>query len=128
MSLSNLAQNQYQITAAQTASPEKLLLMLYDGAIKFSKAAIKELNDCQYENANTSLIKVEEIIEELIISLNMDYEISNYLQRLYRYFIDSLVEANLRKDSALVEQVLGFLMELRETWAQAAQNTNKMPR
>jgi len=128
MNPSNLAQNMYQKTAAQTASPEKLLLMLYDGAIKHTKAALKGLHDCRNEDAHVHLLKVQEILEELIISLNMDYEISKHLRSLYEYFISKLVEANVSKDTAGVELVLDFLSELRETWAQAAQQVARVAR
>ena len=122
---SEVAQNQYQQMAVQTASPEKLLLMLYDGVIRFSKGAIQELNNHNYENAHKYLLKVQDAINELIINLNMEFDISKQLLNLYEYFIRRLVEANTSKDPAKVEEVLGFMIELRDTWAQAALITKK---
>lgn len=109
----------YQQNEVLTASRGKLLLMLYDGAIKFlrfSKVAIDEAN---IENTNKYLCKVQDIISELMVSLDMKYEISKSLYALYDYMKYRLIQANIKKDKAMVDEVLGMLVELRETWEKA---------
>lgn len=110
----------YQQNDVLTASKGKLLIMLYDGAIKFlrfSKVAIDENN---IENTNKYLRKTQDIISELMITLNMDYEISKGLYSLYDYMKYRLVEANIKKDKEMVDEVLGMLIDLRDTWEKAS--------
>ena len=110
---------QYQQQQVFTAPPEKLLLMLYDGAIRFCNQAKKAIGDNNNEEANSCLIKVQNIIRELMGTLDEDYEISKSLNPLYDYFYGRIVEANIHKDCASIDEVLGFLVELRQTWAEA---------
>ncbi|PKM88338.1 MAG: flagellar export chaperone FliS [Firmicutes bacterium HGW-Firmicutes-12] len=111
---------QYRQQQVNTASQEKLLLMLFDGAIRFCRIAVKAIEEKQEEMAHTNLIKAQDIIEELISSLNFDYEIAQRLYSLYDYLYIRLVEANMNKDAAIIDEALRFLTELRETWAEAA--------
>jgi flagellar protein FliS len=111
---------QYRQQQVNTASQEKLLLMLFDGAIRFCRSAVQALEEKQDEKAHTNLIKAQNIIEELISSLNFDYDIAQNLYSLYDYLYIRLVEANMNKDSAIIEEALRFLTELRETWAEVA--------
>jgi flagellar protein FliS len=60
------------------------------------------------------------VLLELMITLDQNIPISEHLTKLYDYFIDQLIEANVKKDAAPVDQVLTFLIELRDTWAEAA--------
>lgn len=113
--------NQYKQTSVETASPEKLILMLYDGAIKFINQAKISMDEKNIEEINKALIKTQNIISELIIGLNMDTgEIARNLYNLYDYFQRRLVEANTKKDTGILDEVLGYLEELRDTWAEAA--------
>lgn len=109
----------YKQNDVLTASSGKLLIMLYDGAIKFlrfSKVAIDEEN---IESRNKYICKAQDIISELMATLNMDYEISHSLFALYEYMKYRLVEANIKKDKEIIDEVLGMLTELRETWEKA---------
>lgn len=110
----------YQQAQAQTASKPKLLIMLYDGAIRFTKAGIEGIESRHYDVANNNLCKAQAIIHELISSLNFDYEISKELLRLYEYFLHCLIQSNIQKNSSLAHEVLGYLIELRETWIEAS--------
>ncbi|MHB1167539.1 MAG: flagellar export chaperone FliS [Carboxydocellales bacterium] len=110
----------YKQTAIQTASPEKLLLMLYDGAIKFGLQAQVAMEEKDLEASNKYLGKIQDIISELIVNLNMDYEISQNLYSLYEYINTRLVAANLQKSPEPLLEVMGYLRELRESFAQAA--------
>lgn len=111
--------HQYRKTSIETSSPEKLLLMLYGGAINFLNQAIAGLEARDHERVNKMLVKSQAIIEELMVSLNMDYEVSQRLWSLYDYFLRRLVEANVKKEREPIEEVLGMMTELQECWSQA---------
>jgi flagellar protein FliS len=95
----NMQQERYLHNTVQQASPAQLLIMLYDGAIRFCKLANKDLLSSNYESANTHLIKSQDIVRELMCTLNMDYPISKELFDLYEYFVFLLIEANVKKSS-----------------------------
>jgi flagellar protein FliS len=124
MAMPNPYQNQhyqqYQQQQVMTAPPDKLLLMLFDGAIRFCNQAKKALEDVCLEECHKYIVKAQGIILELKNSLNMDYELSHQLFSLYDYLHRQLVEANIKKETALLDEVIGFLTELRQTWAEAA--------
>lgn len=111
----NAAQT-YLNNAIKTASPAKLTLMLYDGAIKFSNIAKEALNDNDIEKANTNIIKAEKIIVELMSSLDKRYEVAQDFNRVYDYIYRMLVEANVHKDAEALEEALTYIREMRETW------------
>ncbi len=115
--------NQYRMTSVQTANPEKLLLMLYDGLVVCLKQAKQAIEERKMDQAHTSLIKSQDIITELMNTLNMDYDISENLYKLYDYQRQQLIEANNKKDAEIIEQVLNFVSDLRQTWAQAVEQT-----
>lgn len=119
MATANPYQN-YRQQQINTASQDKLLLMLFDGAIRFCNQARMALENKKYDEANTNLLKAQNIIQEFMITLNMDYEISHNLYYLYDYLYRRLVEANMKKDQAILEEVKGFLTELRQTFAEAS--------
>jgi flagellar protein FliS len=102
-----------------TASPEELTLMLYNGLVKFIMQAQKAIEDKDFEKANESIIRAEDIISEFQATLDMQYELSRGLSLLYAYFMDRLIDANVKKDTAILEEVLHFVKDLRDTWAQA---------
>lgn len=110
---------QYQKQQVNTSPKEKLLVMLYDGAIRFCSQAKKAIEENEMEVANKALIKVQNIVQELMNTLNMDYEISQQLYSLYDYFDRRLIEANMNKDIAIIDEVQGFLIDLRKTWNEA---------
>lgn len=116
--------NRYLETSIQTASPAQLLLMLYDGAIRFCRAGIDGLKQKRYEEANKNLIKVQNIVKEFMVTLDQSAPIAKTLMPLYEYFNFRLIEANLNKDVAPAEEVLGYLIELRETWYQASKQAS----
>lgn len=113
-------QNKYAQNSVQTASPAQLLIMLSDGAIRFCKQAIEALQQKKYEEANRYLVKVQDIIQEFVITLDKKAAVADNLLRLYDYFLFRLVEANTKKHSEPAEEVLGYLVELKETWVEAA--------
>lgn len=112
----------YRTTQIQTASPADLLLLLYDGAIKWCKQAEAYLDNGQGELAHKALLKGQDIIDELVISLDFSAggEIAQGLYQLYDYMRRRLIEANIKKEKELVAEVVAMLQELRETWAEVA--------
>ncbi|CAI6084387.1 Flagellar secretion chaperone FliS [Cohnella sp. JJ-181] len=112
--------NKYMETAVQTATPQQLLIMLIDGAIRFCRAGIEGIKNGQYEDANTQLVKAQNIISEFTITLNRDQPIAANLLQLYEYFNYRLVQANIHKKTEPAEEVVQHLLELKETWIQAA--------
>jgi flagellar protein FliS len=108
----------YQNNAVNTASGGELTLMLYNGCIKFIKQAQKEMEANQYEAKNTAIQKAQNIIQELMLTLDQSVEISKQILPLYEYMQYRLKEANINNDPALLEEVLGFAVEFRDTWKQ----------
>lgn len=108
----------YQQNTVQTSGPQ-LILMLYDGAIRFTRLAIEGIEQKDFGKTNTNLIKAQKIVHELSASLDFNYEISKNLAALYEYMMHQLIEANIRKDVGPAKEVLGHLMDLKATWTTA---------
>ncbi|NPV29189.1 MAG: flagellar export chaperone FliS [Firmicutes bacterium] len=109
----------YREVQVLTASPERLVLLLYEGAIRFLEEARAALDGGDLAKAHERLTRTQDILTELITGLDFNYEVSSNLYRLYDYFRRRLVEANVRKDPGAVQEVLRFLKELRDTWREA---------
>ncbi len=109
----------YKQNSIMTSSPEELTLMLYNGLVKFIMQAQKAIEEKDIQKANESIKRAEDIISEFQATLDMQYELSKGLAMLYDYFMDRLVDANMKKDAAILEEVLHFVKDLRDTWAQA---------
>lgn len=120
MNMPAQAYDQYKKTSVETISPARLLLMLFDGALKNLRIAEKALLDKDHNGAHQNLVKTQDIITELMATLNMDYDIARNLYTLYDYLYDRLVQANINKDIEAVQEVYGFMTELREAFGQAA--------
>ena len=112
------ANNAYKTNQIMTAPKKKLLIMLYDGAIKDLKLAELALPKKEIENVNLYLTKTQDIIFELMSTLNFEVggDIAKNLYQLYEYMIDRLVRANIDKDIEGVKEVRKYLEELRDTW------------
>lgn len=125
--INNNAYNQYQNNAILTASPQELTLMLYNGAIKFCNQAIVSIDNNEMEKAHNYITRIEDIIEEFVITLDEKYPVAESFKKMYDYINDRLVEANITKDKEVLEEVLGYLRELRDTWKEAMKLA-KMPK
>ena len=112
----NNAANAYQNSSIQTASPAELTLMLYEGTIKFCNIAIMGIEQHNMEKAHNNIMKVQRIIEEFKITLNHDYPVAKDFDAVYNYLLKRLVEANLKKDKEILEEVLVHLRTMRDTW------------
>jgi flagellar protein FliS len=112
---------QYQEQQIITASKEQLLIMLYDGAIRFAKTAKKAILAQDYEKSNHFLLKTQRIITEFMGSLDLknENETTKQLFLLYEYLHHQLVQANVQKNTVLVDDVLEHLIDLRKTWVTA---------
>jgi flagellar secretion chaperone FliS len=109
----------YQNNQVTTAKPEELTLMLYNGGLRFLRQAQLAIEKKDLPKAHTLIIKTQDILTELLVTLNMEYEISHSLFSLYEYMKRKLVEANLSKDLKILAEVLDMLLELKNTWAEA---------
>lgn len=107
---------QYNNSKVLTASPGELTLMLYDGAIKFCNIAIVAVEQKDIEKAHIHIVKVEKIIDYLRQTLDMKYPVAQDFERIYSYLSQRLVEANIKKDAGILEEVNGHLRSVRDTW------------
>ncbi|EEG76536.1 flagellar export chaperone FliS [Dethiobacter alkaliphilus] len=110
----------YKQNQVETSSPQQLIIMLYNGAIKFLKLAQMGITEQSIEKAHTNIIKTQDIINELMASLDMNQgEVASHLYSLYDYMNSRLLEANLKKDTQILSEVENMLTELRDSWVQA---------
>lgn len=115
---------QYQRTQTHTADGGELILMLYQGAIKFLGRASSALEAGKHKDAHENLLRAQEILVELMCSLNTQSgDIAVNLFKLYEYMHYRLVQANIRKDRDSVEEVASFLRQLLAAWQTAVQQT-----
>ncbi|MBN2900112.1 MAG: flagellar export chaperone FliS [Clostridia bacterium] len=102
-----------------SAKPEELTLMLYEGIIKFVKQA-KFFNDKKdMEQSNYANLRAQAIIQELRATLDMSVEISGNFESLYIFMNERLVDANMKKDNTILDEVLDLATEFRDAWKQA---------
>jgi len=104
------------------ATKGKLVLLLYDGAIKFMRMSMKHIDDENIPEAHNNIMKAQNIIYELMSTLNMDAgDISTNLMRLYDFMIWQLIEANKEKSKDKIESVIELMASLRDAWRQIIQ-------
>lgn len=110
---------QYQQNAVLTASPKELILMLYNGAIKFCNLSIEAFEQGNVQKQHQYLIKTQDIITELQLSLNPSIQISSQFDELYKYIKRLLLEANVKKDIEKVLEAKKLIVEFRDIWQEA---------
>ena len=120
----NQAYSQYNNSKILTASPAELTLMLYDGAIKFCNIAIMAIEKNDVMKAHTYIVKTENIIEEFQATLNHKYPVAKDFDNVYKYIYNRLIEANVKKDKDILEEVLVHLRTLRDTWKEVMKITH----
>ena len=125
MAASPKAYGQYRQVQVNTASPGKLVLLLYQGAIRAMKQSIDLTAKKDYEGKGNALIKAQDIVMELNMALDMDIggEISNSLRQLYVYIYKRLVDANLNLDIGPIEECVGIMERLLDAWEVAVRET-----
>jgi flagellar protein FliS len=112
----------YRDSAVLTASPEQLVVMLYDGAIRFLRQAEVAMKEGAWLHSFEKLSRGEAIIDELLATLNMDVgEMSERLQAIYVFLKKTLIEGRIQRNSEKIGQVVALLVSLREAWAKLAE-------
>ena len=115
------APNAYRESAVLTATPEQLVVMLYDGANRFLTQSAIAMRDGRAGLAGEKLRRAEAIIDELLATLDTTVgEIADRLQALYLFFKEHLMAARLKQDAGKVDEVAHFMRELRSSWATVA--------
>jgi flagellar protein FliS len=119
----------YKDTEIQTADQGKLIVMLYDGAIRFLNIAIENMTPTRYDVVNTNIIKAQDIVTELMLSLNMDQggEIARNLFNIYAYIKKRLLEGNIAKDAEILKEVISHLSGLRSAWDEISRKQPAQP-
>ena len=120
----NKGYDQYLRSKIMTASKAELTLMLYDGAIKFCNMAKLCIEKKDIPGANTNIKKAEAIIEEFLATLDHKYPVSEDFEKVYDYLHERLVQANLKKDPEILDEVLEHLRTLRDTWKEVMRTAN----
>ncbi len=115
MALPN-AYAQYNNSKVLTASPAELTLMLYEGAIKFCNIAIMAIDESNVQKAHENIVKVQNIIAYLRQTLDMKYAVAQDFENIYVYLERRLVEANVKKDKEILEEINTHLRSVRDTW------------
>ncbi|MET3727026.1 flagellar protein FliS [Fictibacillus halophilus] len=125
MSILN-ANKAYQNNSVQTASPGELTLMLYNGCLKFIGLARTGIELKNTEQKNTNLLKAQKIIQELMVTLNMELEVSKSLMTMYDYIHRRLIEANIQNDVKILDEVEDYVLDFRNTWKEVIQINRRM--
>jgi flagellar secretion chaperone FliS len=111
----------YKQNSVNTASPGELTLMLYNGCLKFINQAKKAINEKNIQDKNNSILRAQDIVRELMVTLNPDLEISKQMMTMYDYMLRRLVEVNIKNDLEILSEVEGLVTEFRDTWKQVIQ-------
>ena len=112
----------YQENRVMTQTPGRVVVMLYEGAVKFLKQAIREMEAGKYIEKGKSINRAVDIIQELNVTLNMEAggEIAKNLRQLYAFMLDRLFQANIRKDAGMIRETIKVLEGLNESWKAVA--------
>jgi|SRR5690625_783489 len=115
----------YQNNSVNTASGGELTLMLYNSCIKFIRQAIKDVEAKNFEQKNTHIQKAQRIIQELMLTLDQDINISKEILPLYDFMYYQLTEANIHNETRNLEDALSLAIEFRDTWKDVLLTTRK---
>ena len=112
----------YEETAVTTQNKEKIIVLLYEGAIKFLKKAALSIENKDYLSKGRDIVRAQEIIFELNMCLNMEVggEISENLRLLYNFMYKRLSDANRTCDTKIINEVINILKHLHNAWSQIA--------
>ena len=115
--------NVYKNQQIMTASPEQLTLLLYNGALRFLNESILAMEQGDIQKSHNANMRVQDIVREFVITLDMSYEISKGFLQLYEYTEHCLIQGNIKKDVTQLNQAKDVLQELREAWVGAMKQT-----
>lgn len=113
----------YNDSKVLTATPAELTLMLYEGALKFCNIAIMGIEQKDIQKAHNNIIKVQRIIDEFRATLDMKYPVAQDFDRVYVYLQRRLIDANLTKDKAIMEEIATHIRSMRDTWKEVMRIT-----
>jgi flagellar protein FliS len=114
----------YRQDYVATASPVDLIIFLYEGCIKQVKLAQIHLKSGSVEKTGAALMRAQDIIIELIASLDLKFQIAGQLMQIYEYILHELRQMNIHKDFKNAEAVLGILSSLKEAWVDVKMQTD----
>ena len=116
---------EYTTNKILTASPAEVTLMLYEGAIKFVNIAIVAIEHGEIEKAHINIKKTQRIIEEFRNTLDRKYPVAEDFDRIYVYLLQRLLEANIKKDTEILEEINMHLRSVRDTWKEVMRKNNQ---
>lgn len=124
----NYGVNKYKQTSVTTASRGQVLLMLYEGSMRYCRLAIEAIQAKNLADKGKYILKIQDIINELALTLDHSIggEISKELERLYNFMIDQITEANIKNEVKPLEITLKLLDTLYQGWLGAVQQVNKL--
>ncbi|MCM0650460.1 flagellar export chaperone FliS [Clostridium swellfunianum] len=119
--MQNNAYNTYKNNSVNYASREQLLLMLLDGAVKFSKIGRQAIVDKDVKKAHENLVKTQNIFYELMTTLDIEKggEWAKGLMNIYDFIVRRLTDANIKKDIEIMNEVIPLIEDVRDTWNEA---------
>lgn len=118
----------YRLVQTQTASPAQLVLHLYEALLRDLARAEQQLELPHLESAHTSLVHAQDIVMELVASLDLEAgEIAQQLADLYQYMYGRLVEANVHKDRRATHEVFSLVERIHAAWMQVVETAPAMP-
>lgn len=115
--------NAYKNQQIMTSSPEQLTLLLYNGALRFLTESILAMEEGDIPKSHNANIRVQDIVREFVLTLDMSYELSKTWAQLYEYTEHCLIQGNIKKDVTLLQQAKEVLQELRDVWVEAMKQT-----
>ena len=108
--------NVYKQNSVNMASSQQLLLMLLDGAVKYTKIARMAILNKDIPRAHKELVRVQDIFLELMITMDKNTGYMEDLYNLYDFIKKELAKANMKKDVQTIEEVLPLIEEIRDMW------------
>ncbi|MCW2278801.1 flagellar export chaperone FliS [Heliophilum fasciatum] len=119
------AANTYAAQKVMTCAKEDLPTMLYGGAVRFINQSLQAIEQGNLQEAHIYNLRAQDIVQELMITLDMQVEISKSLMSLYDYIQYRLIQGNIKKDKESLIEARDMIQELRETWVEAVKIARK---
>jgi len=117
MAASATSHEAYRKVDVETASQGRLIVLLFNGALQRAEEAKRELDKGNIEGVHNNLVRAQDILAELRGALNMEAgEVARNLDRAYEYFHHLLIQANIRKDVAPLDECINMMTEMRDAW------------
>jgi flagellar secretion chaperone FliS len=116
----------YKEVQVKSATRENLVIMAYDGTIKFLNRALEAFENENQEEINSNILRTQAIISEMMVSLNFEEgkEIATNLFRIYEYMNYRLTYANIKKEPEPLHEIIALLITLREGWLVAREKVS----